>query len=185
MRLAGPVAALLAAVALAACGADAGSSDPPTSAARKSIESRSPQPAHGRTQQRRRGPRSSMSKEEIAKLPKLRIRQRSGPPPRRLVVRDLRKGFGAVVKPDDRIDVRFFEITYEQAQNGSRTGRYGPTEYALDGGVVKGWEKGVPGMRVGGRRELIVPPKLGYRGLTLIYVIDVLAARPQPNLGGP
>ena len=115
-----------------------------------------------------------MSKADIAKLPKLRIAERSGPPPKELVVNDLRKGSGAAVKPKDAVLVDFFSVRYDEALKRSRTGGFGPTRFALNE-VVKGWEVGLPGMRVGGRRELIVPPKLGYRGMTLIYVIDLLA----------
>lgn len=161
------VGALLAAIVLVACGADGDSPTPAASRVAKPVEN-SPKPSQR--------PKLAMSKAEIAKLPKIEIGKPSGPrPKKKLVVRDLRKGSGAVVRPDDKILVRFFSVKYAEARKASRSGRYGPTEFALDGGVIKGWEEGLPGMRVGGRRELIVPPKLGYRGWTLIYVVDVLA----------
>jgi len=118
-----------------------------------------------------------MSKAEIAKLPKLEVRKRSGPSPKKLVVNDLRKGSGAAVTLKDAVLVDFFDIEYRVARKKSRTGKYGPTKFGLNE-VVKGWELGLPGMKVGGRRELIVPPKLGYRDGTLIYVIDLLAVYP-------
>jgi peptidylprolyl isomerase len=118
-----------------------------------------------------------MSKAEIAKLPKLEIRQRTGPPPKGLVVNDLRQGSGAAIKPKDAILVNYFSVKYGEALKKSRTGGYGATKFGLNE-VIKGWELGLPGMKVGGRRELIVPPKLGYRGWTLIYVIDLLAVYP-------
>ncbi len=44
--------------------------------------------------------------------------------------------------------------------------------------VIEGWEDGLPGMKVGGRRELIVPPRLGDTGVTMIYMVDLLAVEP-------
>lgn len=175
LKRAGAVAVLLATSVLPACGGGSDSPDP-TQSRPMPPESRAMKPAQARSRPSSPKPKLKMSKAEIAKLPKIRIGQRNGPrPKKKLVVRDLRKGSGAVVKPDDKILVRFFSVKYAEARKGARTGRFGPTEFALDGGVIKGWEEGLPGMRVGGRRELIVPPKLGYRGWTLIYVVDVLA----------
>jgi peptidylprolyl isomerase len=123
-----------------------------------------------------------MSKKEIAKLPKLTIAKQSGPPPRRLEVIDLRKGSGAVVTRKDAVFVRYLQVNYAEALQRSRTGLYGPRSFGLDE-VVKGWRLGLPGMKVGGRRELILPPRLvyprwkpswGYTPYTDIYLIDLL-----------
>lgn len=127
-----------------------------------------------------------MSKAEIAKLPKLEVRKRSGPPPKKLVVNDLRQGSGAAVTKKDAVLVHYFEVSYSEALERSRTGAYGPHRFGLNE-VVKGWELGLPGMKVGGRRELVVPPKLvyprwkpswGYAPYTDIYVIDLLGIGP-------
>lgn len=129
-----------------------------------------------------RGPDLAMSKKEVARLPKLTIAKQSGPAPRRLEVTDLRKGSGAVVASGDAVLVRYFEASYSEALEQSQTGLYGPQSFGLNE-VVKGWKIGLPGMRVGGRRELILPPKLvfpgwkpswGYEPYTNIYLIDLL-----------
>jgi peptidylprolyl isomerase len=118
--------------------------------------------------------RLAITKAEHAKSPSITITRRSGPPPQHLIVHDLRKGKGAAVTPKDAIVVSYFSNTYENALKESRTGRYGPSRFGMNE-VIKGWALGLPGMKAGGRRELIVPPKLGYEGFTGIYVIDLLA----------
>jgi peptidylprolyl isomerase len=128
------------------------------------------------------GPKLAMSKKEIVKLPKLTIAKRSGPPPRHIAIIDLRKGSGAAVTRKDAVFVRYYEVSYPEALERSRTGLYGPRSYGLNE-TVKGWTVGLPGMKVGGRRELVLPPKLvyprwkpswGYVPYTDIYVIDLL-----------
>jgi peptidylprolyl isomerase len=119
----------------------------------------------------------SMTKAERNGLPVLAVPRQSGPPPKHLVVVNLRKGRGRPVTKKDQITVKFFDVKYGQALHGPKTGSDGPTEFGMNS-VIKGWELGLPGMRVGGRRELIVPPKLGYRTMTLVYVIDLLAVKP-------
>jgi len=129
-----------------------------------------------------------MSKGKIAKLPKLTIAKQSGPPPKHIKVIDFRKGSGATVTKRDAVYVRYLQVAYPEVQKRSRTGRIGPSSYRLDD-TVKGWTVGLPGMKVGGRRELILPPKLvyprwkpswGYAPYVRIYLIDLLGVKP-PN----
>jgi peptidylprolyl isomerase len=134
------------------------------------------------TARRRLEGRLRMSKGEVTSLPKLKIEMRNGPAPKRLVVRDLRKGTGAPLRPHDAMLVNFFSVSYGEAQGADRTGHIGPSRFGLNE-VVEGWEIGLVGMRVGGRRELIVPPNLGYRGTVIIYVIDLLAVYPDAVVG--
>jgi len=144
-------AALLVAVALAACGSGEESSNTAekVSAAEK------------------------MSAAEIAKLPDFRIPARQGPVPRKLVVRDVREGSGAVMKAGDAMFVEWAETGYGKALK-TPTPEGQPQEFPFDG-VLEGWELGMPGMKVGGRRELVVPPRLGDTGTTMVYQIDLLA----------
>jgi peptidylprolyl isomerase len=156
----------LAAIVLAACGAAGDSPTPAADRAAKPVEN-SPKPSQR--------PKLAMSKAEISKLPKIVIGKRSGPPPRKLVVNDLRKGSGAAVTSKDAVLVNYFSVRYGEALRRRHGGEFGETRFGLNE-VVKGWELGLPGMKVGGRRELIVPPRLAYSGTgTLIYVIDLLA----------
>jgi peptidylprolyl isomerase len=133
----------------------------------------------------------TMSKEEIAKLPPLKMPKPSGLPPHRFTVINLRKGSGPVVGKTDAVSIRFLEDTYPQALEGRQGG--------LSGGVVRwsswsldeasrGLRLGLPGMRVGGRRELIVPPKVayprwkpswGYAPYVSVYVVDLLGVEPR------
>ena len=119
-------------------------------------------------------PMLSMSKAEIAKLGELEIKKPKGSPPQELVVKDLRKGTGAAVKRSDSILVVFAGVNYGETLKTTPATRNEPTKFGLDG-VVEGWKEGLPGMRVGGRRELIVPPDLAYGSEAVVYVIDLLA----------
>jgi peptidylprolyl isomerase len=119
----------------------------------------------------------AMSKAEIAKLSPFAIRHRSGRPPSRLVIHDFRKGFGAIVRPSSGIVVEYADFPYGEPPAASQVTRNGPDEVVLSN-EIEGWRRGLPGMRVGGRRELIVPTRLGDASATTVYVIDLLAVRP-------
>jgi FKBP-type peptidyl-prolyl cis-trans isomerase len=121
-------------------------------------------------------PRSAMSKTEVARLSDLVIHAASAPAPERLVVRDIHKGTGAAVERGDRIRVDFIGVRYGEGLKAHRGADYRPTEFGYDE-VMKGWKKGLVGMRVGGRRELVVPTRLGDSGTTAVYLIDLLAIR--------
>jgi peptidylprolyl isomerase len=132
-----------------------------------------------------------MSKAEIRKLPPLSIPKPSGPPPRHLKVVDLRKGSGPALPNTDAVSIRYIEDTYPQALKGKQGGLSGGevswSSWWLAEEASRGLRVGLPGMKVGGRRELIVPPKVayphwkpswGYVPFVSIYVVDLLGMEP-------
>lgn len=109
-----------------------------------------------------------------------------GPPPKHLVIKDLIKGTGAVATASSTVTVQYVGVLYKTGKQFDASWNDGdgqPIQFSLAGGVIKGWTEGIPGMRVGGRRELIIPPNLAYGkkgsgktippNSTLIFVIDL------------
>jgi FKBP-type peptidyl-prolyl cis-trans isomerase len=80
-----------------------------------------------------------------------------------LKYKDLVVGDGEEAKPHDRVKARYTGWLKDGKKfDSSRDhGDGGPSEFSLDR-VVKGWQEGIPGMKVGGKRKLIIPPALGY-----------------------
>ncbi|WP_030759018.1 FKBP-type peptidyl-prolyl cis-trans isomerase [Streptomyces sp. NRRL F-2664] len=110
-----------------------------------------------------------------------------GDAPQELVVRDLVVGDGAEAKPGRVVRVHYVGVTFESGEEFDASWDRGePFKFAVGGGrVIKGWDRGIRGMRVGGRREIVVPPRLGYgkqspsplipAGSTLVFVVDLLS----------
>jgi peptidylprolyl isomerase len=107
------------------------------------------------------------------------------PAPTELVVRDITVGEGAEAVPGARVQVHYVGVEFESGEQFDASWDRGePIEFPL-AGLIQGWQEGIPGMRVGGRRELIIPPRLAYgesgrhqlSGRTLIFVIDLLNVR--------
>jgi peptidylprolyl isomerase len=106
-----------------------------------------------------------------------------GPAPSRLEVTDLIVGDGAEAQPGSKVDVHYLGVEYETGEEfDSSWSRGDSIDFPL-GSLIKGWQEGIPGMKVGGRRKLVVPPQLAYgpagsghrlSGKTLIFVIDLL-----------
>jgi peptidylprolyl isomerase len=109
-----------------------------------------------------------------------------GDPPKKLVIKDLKKGDGPVVRRGDTVTVHYVGVDYKTGEQFDASWDRGePFPLQLGAGqVIPGWERGVAGMRVGGRRELIIPPKLAYGSqgqppaiapnATLVFVIDAV-----------
>jgi len=106
-----------------------------------------------------------------------------GPAPTELVVTDLEVGDGAEARPGDTVEVHYVGVDFETGEEfDSSWGRGESISFPL-AGLIRGWQEGIPGMRVGGRRQLVCPPALAYgpaggghrlSGRTLVFVIDLL-----------
>ena len=108
----------------------------------------------------------------------------SGAPPKGLVVKDLIKGTGPAASANSTVNVQYVGELYKGGKQFDASWNDGsgqPVSLPLSG-VIKGWQQGIPGMKVGGRRELIIPPGLGYGATaqskipansTLVFVIDL------------
>ncbi len=109
-----------------------------------------------------------------------------GPAPSELVVEDIVEGDGPEAAASSTVNVHYLGVDYESGEEfDSSWSRGEAIEFPL-AMLVKGWQEGIPGMKVGGRRKLIVPPALAYgeagaghrlSGRTLIFVIDLLGVR--------
>jgi peptidylprolyl isomerase len=109
----------------------------------------------------------------------------SGSPPTQLESADLIEGTGATAAAGDSITVQYVLATYSSRKVVQSSWTTQPFSFVLgEGQVIPGWDQGVVGMKVGGRRELIIPPSLGYKSAspgpgiaandTLVFVIDLL-----------
>ena len=110
-----------------------------------------------------------------------------GPPPTQLVVKDLKEGDGAEAKAGDQVSVQYVGVLYDNGEEFDASYDRGqPFAFQLGSGqVIPGWDQGVEGMKVGGRRELVIPPDLAYGqagqpptippNATLVFVIDLVS----------
>lgn len=132
-------------------------------------------------------PTESPESSSGAKKTKPTVTVPNGAPPKKLEVKELEKGSGATAKAGDEVTVQYVGVGYDSEEEfDSSWSRNEPFTFGLGAGmVIPGWDQGVEGMEVGGRRELIIPPNLAYGSAgsppvigpneTLIFVIDLLA----------
>jgi FKBP-type peptidyl-prolyl cis-trans isomerase len=107
-----------------------------------------------------------------------------GKPPTKLVVKDLITGTGPAATASSTVDVQYVGELYANGKQFDASWNDGsgqPVSLPLSG-VIPGWQQGIPGMKVGGRRELIIPASLGYGATAqakipansaLVFVIDL------------
>lgn len=110
-------------------------------------------------------------------------------PPADLVTEDLEVGDGAEATPGNQVEVHYVGVSWRtRKQFDASWDRGEPFSFGLgQGQVIKGWDEGVAGMRVGGRRRIVIPPNLAYgrQGAggvigpdeTLVFVVDLLGVR--------
>jgi peptidylprolyl isomerase len=125
-------------------------------------------------------PPPALAKKPVVTVP-------TGPAPTKLVTKDLVEGTGQTVKPGQTVTVNYVGDLYKTGKEFDSSWKNGqPATFPLTaGGVIAGWVQGIPGMKVGGRRELIIPAALAY-GKTgrpptippnspLVFVVDLLS----------
>jgi peptidylprolyl isomerase len=125
-----------------------------------------------------------LSKEPVVTIP-------AGPPPKKLVVKDLIVGTGTAAADGDELYVNYVGKLYSNgkifdASWKDTPGKAFPFQLGV-GAVIPGWDQGLVGMKVGGRRELIIPPSLAYKAAgepptipknaTLVFVVDLLSVK--------
>ena len=109
-----------------------------------------------------------------------------GTPPADLVIEDITVGDGPEATEGLLVSVHYVGVAHSSGEEFDASyNRGAPLEFRLGvGQVISGWDQGVQGMKVGGRRQLVIPPHLGYGdrgaggaikpGETLIFVVDLL-----------
>jgi peptidylprolyl isomerase len=112
-----------------------------------------------------------------------------GPPPADLEIIELFEGDGAEAGSGQTVDVHYVGVSHSTGEEFDASYNRGePLRFRLGvGQVIAGWDQGVEGMKVGGRRRLVIPPHLAYGdrgaggaiapGETLIFVVDLVAVR--------
>jgi peptidylprolyl isomerase len=167
----GPISivAVCAALAIAGCGGNGDSSSSTSASGEASTAAKSDGSASTKTK------------------PKVTVP--SDPAPKKLTEKELVKGTGAEAKSGDEVTVQYVGVDYKTGKEFDASWDRGePFSFTLGAGeVIPGWDQGVEGMKVGGRRELIIPPELAYGPAgsppaigpneTLIFVIDLLAVK--------
>ena len=106
----------------------------------------------------------------------------SGTPPTTLVTEDVIVGSGKVAGADSTLTVHYTLMAWSTGEIVESSWSGQPAQFPLSG-VILGWQQGIPGMAVGGRRLLVIPPDLGYGAAgggpiapneTLIFVVDLI-----------
>jgi len=110
----------------------------------------------------------------------------TGPPPTKLEKKDLVTGTGKEAKAGETVTVNYVGVLYKGGKEFDASWkRKEPFQFKLgQGAVIKGWDQGVAGMKVGGRRELVIPAELAYGksgspptippNAPLVFVVDLL-----------
>ena len=112
------------------------------------------------------------------------IEFQEGPAPTDLVIEDIVVGEGDEAVPGGTVEVHYVGVEFDTGEEFDSSWNRGESIQFPLRGLIQGWQDGIPGMRVGGRRQLTIPPELAYgpagtghrlSGKTLIFIIDLLA----------
>lgn len=159
---------LVGLLVLAGCGGDDNAGDESTATPEATATEAAPAPTE-----------TPAASKPTVKVPK-------GNPPKKLIVKDLKEGTGAAATPGSTVTVQYVGVNYKGGKQFDASWDRGePFSFPLGAGqVIKGWDVGVAGMKVGGRRMLVIPPDQGYGpqgsppvikpNETLVFVIDLV-----------
>lgn len=123
----------------------------------------------------------------MPKLEKPEIDFPEGEPPADLEITDIWEGDGKEAVSGAQVSVHYVGVAFSSGEEFDSSWNRGPAlQFRLGvGQVISGWDTGVAGMKVGGRRKLVIPPHLAYGdrgagrvikpGETLIFVVDLIA----------
>jgi peptidylprolyl isomerase len=134
---------------------------------------------------------SEQTTTETAEAPKAKTRPKvevpQGAPPKKVVTKELEEGSGPAAKAGDQVTVQYVGVNYRSGKEFDASWDRGePFAFTLGvHEVISGWDIGIEGMKVGGRRELIIPPNHAYGASgappaippneTLVFVVDLEA----------
>jgi peptidylprolyl isomerase len=161
--------AVVAVLGVAGCGGD---------------DDSAPASGQGQSGETQTTPSADALKDTTTKPP---IPKPSGTPPRKLVREDIVKGKGPGAKAGDTVTVNYVGVNFSNGQEFDSSWDSGaPFPVQLGAGmVIEGWDKGLVGIRKGGRRMLTIPPEMGYGAEgyppdippneTLVFVVDAVA----------
>lgn len=173
----------LAVLVLSSCSTDGGiQASGQASASSPSPAAASPTPSTTQPSTNQTGAQVNVTG-EAGKAPT--IEAPTGTPPSELVVKDIYPGTGAEVKATSTLTVQYTLMAWSTGKIVETSWTGSPATFPL-AGVIQGWQQGLPGMKVGGRRLLVIPPALGYgsnaqgpiaANETLIFVVDLLGVK--------
>ncbi|MBB5913065.1 peptidylprolyl isomerase [Nocardia transvalensis] len=118
-------------------------------------------------------------------MTKPEVERPEGPAPAELVIKDITVGDGPEAVPGGTVEVHYVGVEYDTGEEFDSSWSRGESLTFPLRGLIQGWQDGIPGMKVGGRRQLTIPPELAYgaegaghqlSGKTLVFIIDLLSA---------
>ena len=176
LRLVLALVAVVAVLGIAACGDDDDDAGGSGGSADNSQQQTSTEPSPAEAQE---ALKDTTTKPVIPKP--------TGAPPRKLVKEDIVKGTGPAAKKGDTLVVHYVGMNFSNGHEFDASWDTGsPFPLQLGAGqVIAGWDKGLIGIKKGGRRKLVIPPELGYGAQgyppdippneTLVFVIDAVS----------
>ena len=174
------------ALALAACGSSASESDADKFAQTAEQQAKTQTVAADTATKPPTATKAKPSSGESDIATKPKIPKASGAAPKELKVEDLIEGKGPAAKSGDKVSVRYVGVLFNNNKEFDSSWKRGKAPFELtlgQGQVIQGWDQGLLGMKVGGRRRLTIPPDLAYgaqgqpptipANATLVFDVDL------------